>query len=135
MTPRFFLAHAKSCTDEDLDRLVGEASAILDRMAEGKAFNLTLAREYFEDRFKAAGSWDAWINEVATGIEYGSRSPLFKAILVPDGPIGTATAKMIERALAVSKPVVAFKGGLQARRITRVVCLDSRDWKTGYHME
>lgn len=132
--PRFFLAHSKACTDADLDELVADASKILDRLADGRAFAITLGREFYEARFKACGSWEAWCAEVATGVEYGSRSPLFKAILVPDSPIGAATARIVEAALGVKKTVIAFKG-TTARRISRVVRVDAKDWKTGWVME
>jgi hypothetical protein len=132
--PRFFLAHAKSCTDADLDELIVDASKILDRLADGRAFNVTLGREFYEARFKACGSWEAWCNEVATGVEYGSRSPLFKAILVPDGGIGAATAKIVEAALGAKKPVIAFKGK-EARRVVGITRVDAKDWVHGWRME
>jgi len=132
--PRFFLAHSKGCNDADLEELVADASKILDRLADGRAFNITLGREFYEARFKACGSWDAWCAEVATGIEYGSRSPLFKAILVPDGGIGAATARIVEAALSAKKTVIAFKG-TAARRIARVVRVDAKNWVNGWIME
>jgi len=132
--PRFFLAHSKGCNDADLDELVADASKILDRLADGRAFNITLGREFYEARFKACGSWEAWCAEVATGIEYGSQSPLFKAILVPDGGIGAATARIVEAALGAKKTVIAFKG-TAARRVRGVVRVDPKDWKTGWIME
>lgn len=134
-TPRFFIAHSKSCGDEDLDEIIQDASALLDRLSKGRAFSVTLGREYYALRFPICGSWDAWCNEVATGVEYGTRSPLFKAILVPDGRIGAAMSKIVERALAVGKPVIAFRAGGEARRVRSVVCVDRRDFKTGWGME
>ncbi len=133
-TPRFFLAHSKACTDTDLDDLVADASKILDRLADGRAFAITLGREFYEARFKACGSWESWCNEVATGIEYGSRSPLFKAILVPDGGIGSATARIVEAALGAKKPVIAFRG-TAARRVVGVTRVDAKAWKNGWIME
>jgi len=132
--PRFFLAHSKACTDADLDELVSDVSKILDRLADGRAFNITLGREFYAARFAACGSWDAWCAEVATGVEYGSRSPLFKAILVPDGGIGAATARIVEAALGAKKTVIAFKG-TTARRVSRVVRVDAKNWVNGWEME
>jgi len=132
--PRFFLAHSKGCNDADLEELVSNASKILDRLADGRAFNITLGREFYEARFKACGSWEAWCAEVATGIEYGSHSPLFKAILVPDGGIGAATARIVEAALGAKKTVIAFKG-TAARRVSRVVRVDAKNWANGWVME
>lgn len=134
-TPRFFLAHSKACADDDLERLVTDASVILDRLAQGQAYNLVLARTWFEARFKACGSWEAWNTEVAQGIDYHSRSPLFRAILIPDGPIGRATAQIAELAIAAHRPVIAFGPGGAARRVRGVVCVDRENWKSGWRME
>jgi hypothetical protein len=132
--PRFFLAHAKSCTDEELDRLVKVLSKILDSASGGKPFDVVLARAYFEARFKACGSWEAWTAEVATGVDHITRSPLFRAIWVPAGPIGAGTARIVEKACGGGRAVFAFWNYGRYARVQRVIERDRGDWKTGWHL-
>lgn len=133
-SPRFFLAHAKSASAEDLERYVHDCSAILDRLAQGQTYDLVLARAYWEARFKACGSWAAWCAEVASGMDPATRNPLFRAIMVPLGPVGAATAKIVEGALVAHRHVILFDGQ-DARRVTRISCLDPKDWKGGWKVE
>jgi hypothetical protein len=131
---RFFLAHAKSCEDEELDELVEVASKILDGFAKGKPFDLVLGRAYFEARFKACGSWNAWVAEVATGLDYTTRRPIFDAIMVPAGPVGAATAAMVRKAHAIRKPMFAFTLRGNHSPIVGVRTIDVKDWKEGYRL-
>jgi hypothetical protein len=130
--PRFFLAHAKSCDDEELDRLVGACSSILDRISGGKPFDLVLGRAYYEARFKACGSWAAWTDEVAMGLDYATREPLFAAIFVPAGPLGAATAAIVRKACVTGRPCFAFDGEGKSARVTDVRTVDAKNWQGGF---
>jgi hypothetical protein len=132
--PRFFLAHAKSCDDEELDRLVGACSSILDRISGGKPFDLVLGRAYYEERFKACGSWAAWADEVATGLDYATREPLFAAIFVPAGSIGAATAAIVRKACATGRPCFAFDGESKSATITGVRTVDAKNYQGGFQL-
>lgn len=132
--PRFFLAHAKSCDDPQLERLVSWASVLLDHFAKGQPYNLVLGRAYFAARFRECGSWDAWCAEIATGVDYLTRRPIFDAIFIPVGAIGTGTARIAQLAIEVKRPVFAFKDqGLWARVVgVRQV---SKSWQDGWRMQ
>ena len=133
--PRFFLAHAKSTSDVELECLSGAAQRILAGVSKGNPFSLVLARDYFNSRFKASGSWESWTREVAAGVNYLDRSPIFTAILVPAGPIGAGTAKIVEHALAARKPVFVFTEDGKCQPVRRVETRDREDWQTGYALE
>ncbi len=130
--PRFFLAHAKSCDDEELERLTSACSALLDRLSGGKPFDLILGRVHYEARFRACGSWEAWCDEVATGVDYTTRAPIFAAIFIPVDPLGAATAAIVRKAIAANRPCFAFDGEGRAARVTGVRTVDSKDWKGGF---
>lgn len=129
--PRFFLAHSKSADDAELDRLVTACSSLLDRFAKGGPFDLVLGRAYFEARFKELGSWAAWTAEVATGVDYVTRAPIFTAIFVPAAPIGAGTRAIVSAALGIQKPVFAFDDGGKSARVVAVKVKDAKDWQTG----
>jgi hypothetical protein len=133
-SPRFFLAHAKSCGDEEIEELVKRCSALLDRLSGGKPFDLVSGRAYFEARFKAAGSWQAWADEVAAGVDYTTRAPLFTAIFVPAGPLGAGTAAIVRRAVAVRRPCFAFDLEGRSAKVVGVRTVDSQNWQGGYRL-
>ena len=130
---RFFLAHAKSDEGERLIALISAAHMAISRVANGKPYTLTTGRDFFEQHFKRLGSWAAWATEVATGFEYLTRRPHFDAILVPAGRVGAGTAAIVEKALAISKPVYAYQGEKSAR-VVGVSCESKKDWQTGYKL-
>lgn len=130
---KFFIAHAKSVTDDALTEMVLSAKRHLEPAAGGQPFEITLGRDYFQERFKACGSWDAWAAEVSTGCDFVTRQPLFKGILVPRGPVGAATAKIIETALNDRKPVYAFDSD-RITTVTGVTQTNDKDWKTGWSL-
>jgi len=112
--PRFFLAHPKSWGVSELEKAVREAGALLESVAQGKAFVLILGRSYFEQRFKALGSWPAWTLEVAKGTD-SLGNQIFDGILIPGSEqgarIGQATAAIVKLALSAHKPVWEFWDG------------------------
>ena len=131
---RFFLAHPKSYDDAMLEEVARVAHQILARYSGGKDFELVLGRDYFAARFSACGSWNAWTREVAVGVQYLTREPIFRAILVPAGPVGAGTARIVAEALAVNKTVVAFNKKALCRRVLAVAAYDAQDFKTGFRL-
>lgn len=129
--PRFFLAHAKSCNGIELDTWVAAARVLLDRFSKGKPYKLTLGRDHYEARFKQAGSWEAWALEVATGVDYLTRRPVFDAILVPFGYVGAATATILREAIGATRPVYVFDLQSQWAFVVGVKRV-SGSWQTGH---
>ena len=129
---RFFLAHSKACGDPELVELRRVATLMLGVLSRGQHFEVVMGRDYFHARFKAAGSWDAWSHEVATAVSYVTREPIFKAILIPEGPIGAGTAKIVREALGVRKPVFSFDRSGKWTRIVGLEVKNSDDWQGGW---
>lgn len=129
---RFFLAHSKACGDLEIDELRRTATLMLGVLARGQPFEVVMGRDYFHARFKAAGSWNAWAQEVATAVSYVTREPVFKAILVPEGPIGAGTAKIVKEALGVRKPVFSFDRRGNWTRVVGLEVKNSDDWQGGW---
>lgn len=128
---RFFLAHAKN--EPNLDAMISTARAALEHAAPGKPYSITTGLSFFEARFKAAGSWEAWIAEVASGVNFVTREPLFHCILVPAGPIGAGTARIVEKSITAGKPVFSFRG-LEISHVVGVLCEDRTNWQTGFRL-
>ena len=128
---RVFLAHGKMCSTADLERLGAMLSRALAAYAAGKPFEIVTGRDYFEERFKAAGSWDAWAEEVGSGVDYVTRKPLFDAIAVPSLRVGAGTARIVRAALAADRLVLHFdEGSIQRIRTVKVVSIS--DWHSGW---
>jgi hypothetical protein len=138
MTPstpsRFFIAHSKACGDLEIDELRRITTVMLGVLSRGQPFEVVMGRDYFHARFKAAGSWDAWTREIATAVSYLTREPIFKAILVPEGPVGAGTAKIVKEALAVRKPVFTFDRSGKWTRVLGLEVKNSDDWKDGWSL-
>jgi hypothetical protein len=133
MMKTVFLAHSKS--DNDLATLKAKVINALDRapQAPGAAlsFSVVLGRDHHAVNFARCGSWDAWCNDVATGIHPVKRTPMIDLFVVPEGPIGKATARILELALTVRKPVLMLReGGLVRAR--GIVTVDAKDYKAGW---
>jgi hypothetical protein len=132
--PRFFLAHSKACGEPELDELKRIAPVALEVLSKGQPFEVVMGRDYFNARFKAAGSWNAWTREVATATSYLTREPIFKAILVPEGSVGAGTAKIVQEALGVRKPVFTFDRTGKWTRILGLEVKNSGDWQGGWNL-
>ena len=128
---RVFLAHSKGSTVAEIERLAGHLSRALEVYAQGQPFEIVTGRDYFEERFKECGSWDAWAAEVATGVDYVTRKPLFDAIAVPLLRVGAGTARIVRAALDADRLVLRFDEG-SIQRIRRVSTVYSQDWKSGF---
>lgn len=131
---RFFLAHPKSYGDGEIEAACRRAQIALAAVSKGKPFVITPGRAFYEQRFKAAGSWEAWTREVATGVDPVTRAPIFHAILVPGTGCGAGTARMVEHAISAGKPVFSFDEA-GARRVVRVTCDNREDWQNGYSFQ
>jgi len=134
MTRRFFLAHPKSDRAETIAERLVLAHAVVSKVAAGRPFTIVAGRDYFEERFKAAGSWEAWAYEVAAGVSYQTREPLFDVILVPSFTCGAGTAKILQMALSARKPCFVFDGQARVARILAARRVDAGDWKTGWRV-
>jgi len=128
---RVFLAHGKMCSTDDLKRLEATLDRALTAYAQGRPFVIVTGRDYFEERFKAAGSWDAWAEEVGSSVDYVTRRPLFDAIAVPSLRVGAGTARIVKAALAADRLVLHFDEG-SIQRIRGVKEIDPSNWKTGF---
>jgi hypothetical protein len=134
---RFFLAHRKADTDDELAAHLAAARAALLPLSEGRPFEIVLGRDFFASDFKRLGSWEAWAMEVAQGVDYATREPLFHAIVVPPGcpgsRVGAATAHIVRSALLAKKPVCRLMEGCLVR-VTTVRQADPNDWRCGFEM-
>jgi hypothetical protein len=129
---RFLLTHAKTDDGDRLSSLLSVANAAVARASGGRPFQIVLGRDFFEARFKSSGSWDAWCEEAATGVDYATRLPHFNGFLVPTTRFGAGTGRILQRALAVRKPCFVFRGDSTVARVQTVTLVERGDWQTGY---
>jgi len=137
MERRFFIAHSKSVSDEEMVEILANAAIVLNKASKGKPYVMTTGRDFFERKFKEVGSWDAWTNLVVTGVDYLTREPHFHGFLVPvtgaDG-IGGATARIVELAINARRPIFAFDMKGRSARIVNVKRVNARDFQTGWRL-
>jgi hypothetical protein len=131
-TKRIFLAHSKS--DDNVLALVEKTQKLAESMAAaGVRIEVISGRDHHMANFRRCGSWDSWAREVATGVHPITREPRFDMIVVPAGPLGKATKEICEHALGASKPVLILDSGVLLRA-SRVVTVDSQDFKSGWRL-
>jgi hypothetical protein len=79
------------------------------------------------------GGWDAWETNVATGVRYTDRQPLFHAVVLTDVEFGKATASIVRQALTAHKLVMFIEPQTyDLSRVGQVVTIDDSNWKTGW---
>lgn len=109
---RVFLAHPKDMDEGRLDALSKQAERNVTRVQRkhGGTAKVVVVTGFtdFNARVMACGGWDGWADSVATSVVYrdGSRLPLYDMIVVtPANVFGMGTAKIVEAALRVGRPV------------------------------
>lgn len=129
---RVFVAHRKD-DSLDLGALRDAIYAALVLESKGRReVRVTLGRDDYNANASRLGSWNAWIRDVATGLDYVTREPRFHAYIVPDERIGKATAEILAMALHCRKPVLRWLGNGQFRPISLVQKVAERDFKSGW---
>jgi len=131
MTVRAFLAHSKGDDEMRVSQLRDDIRSALERISAGRrAVEVVTGRDFYLTDFSRLGSWEAFAREVAGGIHYLTREPLFSVIVVPDERIGAATQSIVKCALGIAKPVVRWHAG-DFVKVNGVVQV-SRDMKNGW---
>ena len=64
---------------------------------------LTDSKRWYDARYAACGSWDAWKEQTATGVDYLTRQPYFKGFVVTKLRVGKATGDIVALALHLAK--------------------------------
>ena len=144
MVTKFLLLHAKSDGDEEIDNFVSIAHNALAAKSKGKPFEVVTGRDQFTSRFRTCGSWEAWAQECATGVDSITRVPIFAGFLVPWSAerastgclfVGAGTSKTVQFALNAGKPVFVFRGDGKTAKVTRCRTCDVKNWQSGYALD
>lgn len=119
----------RSC-EEDVD--VARGAAFL-RQSFGETYSVIDSATDFRTRASDLGGYDAWKQNCATGIEYGSFEPRFH-IFIHSGPVlGRAGAHIAQEALKIGKPVFWIESG-DLRKAVRVEIVNDEDWMAGWRL-
>lgn len=89
----------------------------------------------FSDLFADSGGWDGFIDKVATGTDYYTRSPLFDVVICTDMMFGRATGQIISKFISENK--VAIFADVDANEyvgVNEVVHHNPDDWQTGWSL-
>lgn len=92
----------------------------------------------YRERSAALGSWNAWIQEVVTGLRVTDYTPTYHGFLVKEDEVGRATAGIIQGALQAYKPVWKVdpdNGGFPWRAVRSVTRVDPDSWVTGWRLD
>lgn len=131
MTSRWFLAHAKTTEDADIDAWKAQLEA---RMGyDSVPAEVTPGRDDYKKRSRALGGWHAWSRDVPVAENWESE-PLFHGIVVPVGhldepSVGRATSDLVMGFLRRGKYAYAWDVTTsELARIADVRTLDSDSW-------
>lgn len=134
-TFRVFIGHAKSDDDATLATMKTEITEILQRAAVEKGKSLTvecvLGRDDYEANYKRCGSWDAWILDIVTRVDYVTREVVYQAFVVPNRNVGAATARIITTAMSWKRPVIFIEDNDTIRSVLGVTKV-SAGFKAGW---
>lgn len=107
---RFFFAHPKAMAADEITNTRTALLAWMQARQPSIEVELTSGRDDYDQHFKRCGSWDAWAEDVATGITYATREPRFHGFIIPGRSCGAATARIVRSALNARKPVWCWTG-------------------------
>lgn len=137
---KLFLAHKKYPEEEQArgeQEIARFRQEVIEALSGREDLVLVNARTFFEERFKAAGSWNAWCKEIATGTDYLTREPYFDGVVVPEGEtfprFAAGTGKIVECCLEAQKPCLLLMGG-RLIPIASVKNIDPEDFFTGWEV-
>lgn len=129
-----FMAFPKGVGD---DGAVENKIAQLFQNAEIPA-KLKHSKDDFQERFYAAGSWNEWTTEVATGVDYSTREQRYDVIVCVPYPdtkccVGKASADIAKKALFAGKRVYCFDHD-KFHPVNAVQAVDSENWQAGWQL-
>jgi trans-2-enoyl-CoA reductase len=130
---RVFLAHPKGLSGEEVARMEGAVRAYMKAKQPTLDIEVTTGFADWERHFKRLGSWDAWILDVAKGVDYTTREPRYTHFVVPEGAMGKATADILSTAMAVGKEVLIWNGA--SLRLASSVRKVGEDFRTGWRID
>ena len=93
----------------------------------GRTNAVHLASKVFEAKFTEMGSWDAYINHVAKGVDFAFRLPTFSIICCVQPTLGRATAQIVERALVTKRQVCLIQEDEGLLSLSKVSGVETTD--------
>lgn len=134
---RVFIAASKDEDPFKVDAIAEIAkekfgAALTERGIDG--LEVVKASDDFNENFARLGSWDAWINDVARGVDYMFRTPRYNAIVVLSEYVGKATASIVRIALEHDRMVVLMGENGGSERVMGIEEVDSNDYKGGWRV-
>jgi hypothetical protein len=134
---RVFIAAAKDADPFKVDaiaEIVKEkfSSALTERGIDG--LEVVKASDDFNANFARCGGWDAWINDVARGVDYMYRTPRYNAIVVLSEYVGKATGSIVRLALQHDRMVLLMGENGGSERVIGIEEIDANDYKGGWRV-
>lgn len=131
MTSRWFLAHAKTTDDADIDAWTAQLNA---RMGyDSLPAEVTPGRDDYKKRSRALGGWNAWSKDVPVAEDWAGE-PLFHGIVVPvvhleEPSVGRATSDLVAGFLRRGKYAYAWDCTTDTlARVVDIRALDNDSW-------
>lgn len=127
---RIFLAFPRDTSPFDEERVKEKLSLLLPGLKQ-EAFRSS-SEEYFES-FSRFGSWEQWIDHVATGKNYMTQEPVFTHYICAEQRVGRATSEIVRLALERGK-FVYLLAKEELKKVVSVHPIDDQDWQTGWQL-
>jgi len=128
---RIFLACPRDMSPEDEKRAKEKLFMVLPQLTEESV--TSSAQAYFES-FSRFGSWDQWIDHVATGKNYMTQEPVYTHFVCVTQQVGRATSEIVRLALERGKHVYLLDTHIGLKKVAGVVEQDSQDWQKGWQL-
>ncbi len=129
-----FLASPKGTPDQEIDTAFVLIEEKFKEAVPHADVKVVRAKDEWDKSFSQCGSWEAWAEHVATGVDYEYRTPLYNAVVCTTETIGRATATIVEKALSARR-MVALVRGPKIEQVIAVECVDSDNWQSGWRLD
>ena len=120
----------RSVSDSEIEATCEQLSRVASDTL-GQRLVVHNSAAWYREQFQKSGSWEAWIWETVSGIDYRTRAPHFSGFVVCSETLGRANAGIVRQALAAKKAVLHLHpSGL--RSVTQLNVLPTDSWVNGW---
>jgi len=129
---RALLLMRKADSDEVIDQWRDYVSDNCTKLFGQAGVEIETSRDAFLRMASSIGGFAGWEHEVVYG-RNAQNEPNWHVYLVVNARVGSVTARIVEKLIAINKPVLVYnEGGDVFHRATSLTCVDSKNKQAGW---
>ena len=130
---KVFYAHGYHETPTEIEEAAVALRGVLEARSS-KVVRIRTGRNDHAANWK--GDWDVWEHNVVHKKNLTTGKPVYDVFITSGERIGRATARILNMAIDVGKPVFWWSGetGKGISKVIRVEEIDSEDWTSGFRV-